>query len=71
MQYISANTFILIQKIELINLHRHQILYKTRQLTSRYCLIEKLTFSSTNGDSKCVVMVCSCDHGLEQKHRLA
>ena len=40
---------------------------KTGQLNSRYCLLEKLTFSSTNSDCKCTVMVCSCDHGLEQK----
>ena len=44
---------------------------KIGQLNSRYCLLEKLTFSSTNSDCKCTVMVCSCDHGLEQKHRLA
>lgn len=43
---------------------------KTGQLTSRYCLLEKLTFRSSSSDSKCTLLVCFCDHGLEQKHRL-
>lgn len=42
----------------------------TGQLTSHYCLLEKLTFNYSLSDSRCTVMVCSCDQSQEKKQRL-